>query len=320
MHIFRTMISKQDINEAHARIASYIHNTPVLTSTLINEVAQCKVVFKCENFQRIGAFKMRGAANAVLQLNAKQKSNGVTTHSSGNHAQALAKMAQLAGIKATIIMPKTAPEVKVNAVKQYGANIVFCEPTLTARETTMQQVVDESGATFIPPYNHKHIIAGQATAAKELITEQPHLDFIITPVGGGGLLAGSALSALHYSPNTKVIGAEPEGANDAYQSFTQGKHIPSTNPTTIADGLLTSLGLINFDIIKAHVSNILCVSDDEIKDAMRLIWERMKIIVEPSSAVALAAIIKHPEIFKNKQVGVIISGGNVDLGKVDFSG
>jgi threonine dehydratase len=312
------MISKQDITEAHTRIASYIYNTPILTSSLINEIAGCDLYFKCENFQRIGAFKMRGAANAVLQLSDTQKANGVTTHSSGNHAQALAKMAQVAGIKATIVMPKTAPQVKVNAVKQYGASIVFCEPTLQARETAMQHIVDKTGATFIPPYNHEHIITGQATAAKELITEQPDLAYLITPVGGGGLLAGSALSAHYFSPHTQIIGAEPDGADDAYQSFKQKILVPSIQPNTIADGLLTSLGPINFEIIKQHVSDILCVSDEEIKVAMRLIWERMKIIIEPSSAVALAVVLKNPALFKNKQVGIIISGGNVDLGKLPF--
>jgi threonine dehydratase len=312
------MISKQDITEAHTRIASYIYNTPILTSSLINEIAGCDLYFKCENFQRIGAFKMRGAANAVLQLSDTQKANGVTTHSSGNHAQALAKMAQVAGIKATIVMPKTAPQVKVNAVKQYGASIVFCEPTLQARETAMQHIVDKTGATFIPPYNHEHIITGQATAAKELITEQPDLAYLITPVGGGGLLAGTALSAHYFSPHTQIIGAEPDGADDAYQSFKQKILVPSIQPNTIADGLLTSLGPINFEIIKQHVSDILCVSDEEIKVAMRLIWERMKIIIEPSSAVALAVVLKKPALFKNKQVGIIISGGNVDLGKLPF--
>jgi len=312
------MISKQDITEAHIRIASYIHNTAVLTSSLINQQAGCNIVFKCENLQRIGAFKMRGAANAVLQLSDYQKAKGVTTHSSGNHAQALAKMAQLAGLNATIVMPKTAPQVKVNAVKQYGASIVFCEPTLAARETAMQQIVNETGATFIPPYNHEHIITGQATAAKELLVEYPKLDYLVTPVGGGGLLAGSALTAHYFTKNTKVIGAEPEAADDAYQSFKQGKLVPSINPNTIADGLLTSLGAINFEIIKQHVHDIFCVSDEEIKAAMRLIWERMKQVVEPSSAVALAAVLKNPTMFKNKQIGIIISGGNVDLGKVVF--
>lgn len=312
------MISKQDITEAHTRIASYIHNTPVLTSSLINEIAGCDLYFKCENFQRIGAFKMRGAANAVLQLSNAQKVNGVTTHSSGNHAQALAKMAQLAGLKATIVMPKTAPRVKVNAVKQYGADIVFCEPTLAARETAMQEIVNETGATFIPPYNHEHIITGQATAAKELLVAYPTLDYLVTPVGGGGLLAGSALTAHYFTKNTKVIGAEPEGADDAYQSFKQEKLIPSIKPNTIADGLLTSLGAINFEIIKQHVHDIFCVSDEEIKAAMRLIWERMKQVVEPSSAVALAAVLKKPTVFKSKQIGIIISGGNVDLGKLPF--
>ena len=312
------MISKQDITEAHTRIASYIHNTPVLTSSLINEIAGCDLYFKCENFQRIGAFKMRGAANAVLQLSNAQKVNGVTTHSSGNHAQALAKMAQLAGLKATIVMPKTAPQVKVNAVKHYGADIVFCEPNLAARETAMQEIVNETGATFIPPYNHEHIITGQATAAKELLVAYPTLDYLVTPVGGGGLLAGAALTAHYFTKNTKVIGAEPEGADDAYQSFKQEKLIPSIKPNTIADGLLTSLGAINFEIIKQHVHDIFCVSDEEIKEAMRLIWERMKQVVEPSSAVALAAVLKNPTVFKNKQIGIIISGGNVDLGKLPF--
>jgi threonine dehydratase len=312
------MITSQDIIDAHKRIHTYIHQTPVLTSSLLNELAECHLFFKCENLQRIGAFKIRGAANAVLQLTDEQKQKGVVTHSSGNHAQALAKMAQLTGLKARIVMPKTAPQVKVDAVRQYGAEIVFCEPTLMARESTMQKIVDETGATFIPPYNHEHVITGQATAAKELLTENSKLDYLLTPVGGGGLLAGSALSAHYFSPTTKVIGAEPTGADDAYRSFKKGMLIPSENPNTIADGLLTSLGAINFEIINNYVSDIYCVSDDEIKQAMRLIWERMKLVVEPSSAVPLAVVLKNPSIFREKHVGIIFSGGNVDLGKLKF--
>jgi threonine dehydratase len=273
----------------------------------------CKIFFKCENFQKIGAFKARGATNAVMQLDDRVLSKGVATHSSGNHAQALSWAASLRSCKAYIVMPSNSSRVKVDAVKGYGGQITFCEPTLAARESTLVKVMNETGATEIHPYNDFRIISGQATAALELIEEIPDLDLIIAPVGGGGLLSGTALSAYYFSPNTKVIGAEPEQANDAYLSFMQKKFIPSVKPDTIADGLRTSLGSITFPIILKHVDRIVTVSEPSILQAMRYIWERMKILIEPSSAVPVSALLDRKINAGNKRVGVIISGGNVDL-------
>ena len=306
-------ISKKEIQATHQRIEPFIHRTPILTSSLINKLANCYIHFKCENFQKIGAFKMRGASNAIIQLTAKQKENGVTTHSSGNHAQAVAKAAAEQNIPAFIVMPKTAPTVKVNAVKEYGGIITFCEPTLEAREDGVKQIISNKGASFIHPYDNEHVIAGQATAAKELIEDQRGLQTIICPIGGGGLLAGTILASTYYGKNIAVYAGEPEGADDAYQSIKAGRIIPSIKPNTIADGLLTSLGIKNFEIIKNGVKEILLVDDQEIISAMQLIWERMKIIVEPSCAVPLAAILKYKSTFKNQHVGLILSGGNVDL-------
>lgn len=312
------MISKSELLETHRRIQPFIQKTPVLQSSQINKMAGCDIFFKAEHLQTIGAFKIRGAANAIHKLDNEQTQFGVTTHSSGNHAQAVAKMAQLCKLKAYIVMPETAPKVKVNAVKGYGAEITFCAPTLADREKTMKKIQEKTGACYIPPYDHEDVIAGQATAAMELLEEHQTLDYLITPVGGGGLLAGTSLAAHYFSNNCLVIGAEPEGANDAFQSFNCGKLVPSINPNTIADGLLTSLGVQNFNYIKQRVSNILCVSDNEIVEAMYLVYERMKQVIEPSSATALALVLKHPEKFAGKQVGIIISGGNVDLGKLPF--
>ncbi|MBL4709240.1 MAG: pyridoxal-phosphate dependent enzyme [Flavobacteriales bacterium] len=306
----------QEINKAHERIRPYIHQTPVLTSQAIDKIAGCSIHFKCENFQKIGAFKMRGASNAILQLDKTKISAGVVTHSSGNHAQAVAKAAQLIGIPAYIVMPENAPKVKIAAVKDYGGIVSFCEATLVARETTSQKIIEDKTATFIHPYDNKDIIIGQATAAKELIEEVPQLESILCPVGGGGLLAGTILSAQFFSNNCKIYGTEPKGADDAYQSFKQRKLIPQISPNTIADGLLTSLGKINYEIIKDQVSDILLVNDREIKEAMRLIWERMKTIIEPSSAVPLAALLRNKALFKDQKVGIILSGGNVDLKKI----
>ncbi|MGZ2371486.1 pyridoxal-phosphate dependent enzyme [Ancylomarina sp. YFZ004] len=311
-------ISKENLLDTHNRIKPYIHNTPVLSSGLINEIAGAQLYFKCENFQKMGAFKMRGALNAVLQLSDEQKKNGVATHSSGNFAQALALSAKLLGIKAYIVMPENAPEVKKKAVKGYGGQVIECEANLEARETTLNKVVAETGATFLHPYNDYQVIEGQGTAAMELIEEHDDLDYIITPVGGGGLLAGTALAAYHFSPKTKVIAGEPLGADDAWQSLEKGELIPQTNPQTIADGLLTSLGDKTFPIIRDYVEKIVRVEEDEIVSAMRLIWERMKLIVEPSSAVALAAILKEKEKYQGKKIGIILSGGNVDLGNLPF--
>ena len=308
----------EDIHHAHQRIRPFIHRTPVLTSELINQAAGCSIFFKCENLQRIGAFKMRGASNAVMSLPATKISSGVATHSSGNHAQALAKAAANTGSKAYIVMPESAPTVKVNAVKDYGGEIYFCNSTQQAREQTLRTVLKETGATFIHPYDNYDIIAGQATAAAELIEEVSALDIIIAPVGGGGLLSGTCLSTSYLSADTKIIGAEPEGANDAYRSLQSGMIHPSIDPRTIADGLLTSLSERTFGIIKDHVSKIITVDDAEIIAAMRLIWERMKLIVEPSAAVALAAVFNSPEDFREKQVGLILTGGNVDFDRLPF--
>ena len=251
-------------------------------------------------------------------MSKEELKNGLCTHSSGNHAQAVALAAQLLGTKAYIVMPKTAPQAKVDATKGYGAIVTFCEATLQAREDTLATIQQKTKAVFIPPYNHDWIIEGQATCAKEILEELDALDFVITPVGGGGLLAGSALAAKYFSPKTTVIGAEPEGADDAYRSFQTGILIPSEHPNTIADGLLTSLGPINFEIIKQHVSEINLVTDEEIVAAMKLIYQHLKIVVEPSSATVLALVLKRKAFFKEKRIALILSGGNVDLGKLPF--
>ncbi|MDA9968307.1 pyridoxal-phosphate dependent enzyme, partial [Salibacteraceae bacterium] len=304
------MVSKKHIESAHQRIQPYIHNTPILTSSILNGLTGAALYFKCENFQKIGAFKARGALNFALQLSKEELKNGLCTHSSGNHAQAVALAAQLLGTKAYIVMPKTAPQAKVDATKGYGAIVTFCEATLQAREDTLATIQQKTKAVFIPPYNHDWIIEGQATCAKEILEELDALDFVITPVGGGGLLAGSALAAKYFSPKTTVIGAEPEGADDAYRSFQTGILIPSEHPNTIADGLLTSLGPINFEIIKQHVSEINLVTDEEIVAAMKLIYQHLKIVVEPSSATVLALVLKRKAFFKEKRIALILSGGN----------
>jgi threonine dehydratase len=276
------------------------------------------IFFKCENFQKVGAFKARGATNAVRSLGHDSLTKGVATHSSGNHAQALSWAAALAGANAYIVMPSNSSPVKVDAVKGYGGRITLCEPTLSSRETTLHKIIEETGAIEIHPYNNPRIIAGQATSALELIEEIPGLDIIIAPVGGGGLLSGTALSALFFAPGTKVVAAEPEQANDAFRSFTAGTLIPSVNPQTIADGLRTSLGSLTFPIIQKHVSLIVTVSEDSIVRAMKLLWERMKIIVEPSSAVPFAAIMENKINIEGKRVGLILSGGNVDLNNLPW--
>lgn len=306
------------INEAAKRISPYIHRTPILTSRSVNSITNTQLYFKCENFQKVGAFKYRGATNAVHQLSPSQIQNGVATHSSGNHAQALALAAKIKNIEAYIVMPTNAPKSKKDAVIGYGANVIECEPTLEARETTLNRVIKDKKAHFIHPYNDFGIIEGQATAAKELIEDTPHLDYLIAPVGGGGLLSGTSLSVKYLSPKTRTIGAEPSGADDAFRSIKAGEIIPSINPDTIADGLLTSLGTLTFPIIKANVEQILTVDDSVTIAAMKLIWQRMKIIVEPSAAVPLAVVLDNPHIFNGKKIGVIISGGNVDFDTLPF--
>jgi len=304
---------REDILNAAARIQPYLHRTPVLTCNAIDDLAGANIFFKCENLQKAGAFKSRGATNAVFSIDAYDLKQGVATHSSGNHAAALARAAQLKNIPAYIVMPDNSSKVKIAAVKTYGGRITFCQPTLEAREDKLNEVLNETNAFEIHPYNNYSIIAGQATATLELIEDIKGLDTIIAPVGGGGLLSGTALAALYFSPATKVIAAEPSGADDAYQSFYQKKLIPSINPDTIADGLRTSLGSLTYPIIRRLVSDVITVNDQAIIEAMKLVWERMKIIIEPSSAVALAIVLKHKHRFAGQKIGIIISGGNVDL-------
>jgi threonine dehydratase len=307
-----------DIEKAHQTIHEYAHRTPVLTSESINKIVGGSLFFKCENFQKVGAFKFRGACNAVFSLSQEEMEMGVATHSSGNHAAALALAAKMRGIPAYIVMPETSPEIKKKAVAGYGAKITFCKPTLQARESTLAEVVKETGAIEIHPYNNFYVIAGQGTAAKELIEDAGEFDIILTPVGGGGLLSGTAISTKKLMPDCKVIAAEPAGADDAFRSFQSKKWMPSEKPKTIADGLLTSLGERNFKIILEKVDDIVTVSEEKTVEAMRLIWERMKIIIEPSSAVPLAAILEGKVDVKNKKVGIILSGGNLDLEKLPF--
>ena len=308
-----------DVKKSYERIKKYIHKTPILTSKSINEITGAEIYFKCENFQKTGAFKFRGATNAVLVLHEKNKDKtGVTTHSSGNHAAALSYASESLGIKAQIVMPKTAPQIKKNAVESYGGKITLCEPTQEARKAAMEKIVKETNAIYISSADHFDVISGQATCALEFLQEITDLDIITAPVGGGGLLSGTALSAKEIKPDIKVIGCEPEKADDACRSFKAGYIIPSNNPITVADGLLPSLGALNFEIIKNKVDDILITSEENIIKAMRLVWERMKIIIEPSSAVPLAVILENKDVFKNKKVGIIISGGNVDVNKLPF--
>jgi len=310
--------SLEDIKVVHERIKPFIHLTPVLSSNSINELAGCEIFFKCENFQKIGAFKARGGMNAVLSLSKEEQKKGITTHSSGNHAQAIALAAKTVGTKAYIVMPNNAPIIKKNGVKALDGEIIECEPTLEARESTVQQVIDHTGATFVHPFNNYDVIAGQATATVELIAEVPNLEVIMVPVGGGGLLSGTALATHYLLPNAEVIAGEPEGAADAILSFKSGKIEKAPYIKTIADGLLTNLGDKTLEIIRMYVKDIILVSDVEIIAAMRLIWERLKIVIEPSCAVPLAALLKQKERFVGKKVGIILTGGNVDLGKLPF--
>ncbi len=303
---------KDDLLVSHERIKSYIHQTSVMTSSSIDAIAGCRIYFKCENFQKIGAFKARGAMNAVLSLTPKEREKGVATHSSGNHAQALARAARIMGIKSHIVMPRTAPEIKKKGVRAFGGEITECEPTLEAREATLKEVIETTGATEIHPFNNYDVIAGQATAAIELFDSTANLDYVLAPVGGGGLLSGTLLAAKYFSPTTKVIAGEPTGADDTFRSVQSGK-IEKSQADSIADGLLTSLGDKTFPLIKEMVSEVITVTDREIISAMRLIWERIKIIVEPSCAVPFAAVLKEKEKFSGRRVGIILTGGNVDL-------
>lgn len=299
-------------------IAPYIHRTPILTCKTIDKIIGAHLSFKCENFQKVGAFKYRGATNAVLSLSKEDLRAGVATHSSGNHAQALALAARMHGAKAYIVMPKNAPQIKIDAVSDYGGEIFFCEPTLQARESSLARVIERTGAHEIHPYNDFRIIAGQASAAAEMIESCEHLDAIVVPVGGGGLLSGTILSARYLSKKVSVYGAEPHMANDAWQSFQKKEFVASMNPDTLADGLRTSLGSHTFPIIMDGAEDILTTTEEGIIIAMKMIWERMKIIVEPSAAVPLAALMENPGRLSGKKIGVILTGGNVDLLQLPF--
>lgn len=308
----------KDIIDAHQLIREFIHCTPIFTSSAIDRLIGAQIFFKCENLQKTGAFKFRGACNAVFSLTEEQTNRGVGTHSSGNHAAALSLAARMKGIKAHIVMPSNSPEIKKKAVAEYGGIITLCEPTLQSREVTLSKIAEDLGIVIVHPYNNSKVIAGQGTATKELLETIPVLDVVMCPVGGGGLLSGTAISAKAISPYIKVIAAEPKGADDAYRSFKAGYIIPSIKPKTIADGLLTSLGEINFPIIREKVDDILTVSEESIVKAMRFVWERMKLIIEPSSAVPLAALLENKERFSNLRIGIILSGGNIDLGNLPF--
>ncbi|MDP3395018.1 threonine/serine dehydratase [Sediminibacterium sp.] len=309
------MITQAAIEKAHEKIKPFIHHTPVLTNSSINEMVGAELFFKCENFQKIGAFKIRGGMNAALSLSPEQIAKGLATHSSGNHAQAIAFAAKTLGTKAFIVMPENSPAVKVNAVKGYGAEVIFCAPNQAAREEALNKIVAETGAEFIHPYDDDRVITGQATCVKELIATVPTLEIVLTPVGGGGLLSGTALGAHYFKPTLKVYAGEPEGAADAILSFKSGKVEKAPYVNTIADGLLTTLSERTLSIIREHVTDIFLVTEAEIKAALRLVYERMKIVVEPSCVVPLAAVIKHNELFKDKKIGIILTGGNVDLKK-----
>lgn len=316
--MFDNHINLKTIQEAHKLIRKYAHWTPIFTSKSINELANAEIYFKCENFQKVGAFKFRGAVNAIFSLAPEDAKKGVATHSSGNHAQAVALAAKLRGIPAHIVMPSNSPNVKKAAVAGYGADIIYCEPTQEARERTLENVVADTGATFIHPYNDYKIIAGQGTAALEMMKDVPGLEIVLAPVSGGGLMSGTCIAVAALSPKTTLIGVEPELADDAYRSLKENRIIPSTYPDTIADGLRMSLGTKTFPILKKYLDRIITVSDEQTITAMRYIWERMKIIIEPSSAVPLAAILSGKYDFSGKKIGVILSGGNVDLEHLPF--
>jgi threonine dehydratase len=311
-------VTLQDIQLAAERIKPYAHRTPVTTNESLDQKVGAQVYLKCENMQKVGAFKFRGSCNAVYSLSDEEAKSGVCTHSSGNHAQALALAAKMRGIPAYIVMPNNAPQVKKDAVAGYGGRITYCEPTLEARESTLERIRLDTGANVVHPYNDKRVIAGQGTAALELLDFLPDLDAVIAPVGGGGLISGISIAAKGLKSNIRVIGAEPEMANDAYRSIKEGKIIPSNNPRTLADGLLTSLGTLTFPIIQQNVEQIVTVSEQGMIESMKFIWERAKIVIEPSAAVAVAVLWEKKIDLSGLRVGVILSGGNVDLNKLPW--
>ena len=307
-----------DVEAAHTRILPYIHRTPVLTSSYFNALSGAELFFKCENFQKAGAFKARGASNAVFGLTDAQAANGVATHSSGNHGLCLSYAASRRGIPCTVVMPRTAPQAKKDAVTGYGGRVVECEPSTTSREAVFANVLAETGAEFVHPYNDPRVIAGQATCSRELNAQVPGLEAVIAPIGGGGMISGTCLTMSTLAPGVKIYAAEPEQADDAYRSFKAGHIIADDAPVTVADGLKVPLKDLTWHFVQKHVTDILTTSEQEIIDAMRLTWARMKIVIEPSCAVPLAAILKNPDVFRGRRVGVIITGGNVDLDKLPW--
>ena len=307
------MVNYTDIQSAHQRISNFIHNTPILTCENINLDSDANLFFKCDNFQKTGSFKIRGATNTILQLSKKQLTNGVITTSSGNHGAAVASAAKKLGANVKVVMPDNTPKVKVDNVQRFGGEIIFCDPNIKSRENTLNKIVKEDGSTIVHPYNDEKIIAGQGTAAKELLEKIPDLDIIIAPVSGGGLLAGTLLAAKAINSNIKVYGAEPKNADDTYQSIKRKKIVPNKTTDTIADGLRAQVGTITFPIIQKHVDGIILVSEEMIIQSMRMVWQRLKIIIEPSCSIVLAAILTNKKQFYNKRIGLILTGGNVDL-------
>jgi threonine dehydratase len=307
-----------DMLAAHERIKPHIHRTPVLTSSYFNELTGAELFFKCENFQKAGAFKVRGASNAVFGLSDEMAEKGVATHSSGNHALSLSYAAGRRGIPCHVVMPRTAPEAKKAAVRGYGGIITECEPSTSSREEVFAQVQAETGAEFVHPYNDPRVIAGQGTCSREFMEQTGGVDMMVAPIGGGGMISGTCLTLSHMAPDVQIIASEPEQADDAYRSFKAGHIIADNAPQTIADGLKVPLKDLTWHFVKNHVTDILTASEDEIIDAMKLTWERMKIVMEPSCAVPLATILKNPEIFRGKRVGVVVTGGNVDLAKLPW--
>ncbi len=307
------------MHTARERIAPHIHRTPVLTSRMLNELTGAELFFKCENLQKAGAFKARGASNAVFGLTDAQAARGVATHSSGNHGTCLSYAAGQRGIPCTVVMPRTAPQAKKDAVRGYGARVVECEPSTSSREAVFAEVVAETGAEFVHPYNDPRVIAGQATCSAEMIEQIEDLDAVIAPIGGGGMVSGTCLTLSNLAPKVKIYAAEPAQADDAMRSFKAGHIIADDAPRTVADGLLVPLKELTWHFVQRHVTDILTASDPEIIEAMKLIWKRMKIVMEPSSAVPLATILKNRDIFAGKRVGVIITGGNVDLDKLPWN-
>ena len=312
------MVTLKEIELAHDRIRSFIHRTPILTNKSLNELSGARLYFKCENFQKVGAFKIRGATNTVEQLSQAEIEKGVATTSSGNHGAALSMAVTRRGGKTKVVMPNNTPKIKVNNVERNGGEVVWCEPEQSSRESVLADLVEQTGAIVVHPYNDERIVAGQGTCAKELMEDEPNLDMIVCPVSGGGLLGGTLLSAKGINSDILVFGAEPSEADDAYRSLEKGKIVANVTIDTICDGLRAQIGTITFPIIQKHVDGIIRVTEEEIIEAMKMIWERMKIIVEPSSAITLGALLKNKDMLSNKRVGLILSGGNVDLNQLPW--